>query len=284
MSGGKARVRVLKAIRLFGAGLAGFIGLCAVLYLLQERLIFLRAPLTDAARQAVALLPGTEEIRVAADDGTQLHGWLRHSVDDTQARGLVLYFGGNAEEVSGQLDDAFQLAPWSFATFNYRGYGLSGGRPSETSLVADARVIFDWFAKQDWIDPKRIVVFGRSLGSGVAVQLSASRPALGTVLVSPFDSLRSIASRQYPFVPVSLLLKHPFDSLAHAPEIRSPVLIVASEADRIVPADLSRRLHDAWAGPKQWVSIPDAGHNDLHVRRDYWRAIREFLASLPPDH
>ena len=284
MSGGKARVRVLKAVRLISAGLAGFIGLCSVLYLLQERLIFLRAPLTDAAREAVALLPGTEEIRVAAEDGTQLHGWLRHSVDDTQERGLVLYFGGNAEEVSGQLDDAFQFAPWSFATFNYRGYGLSGGRPSETSLVADARVIYDWFAKQDGIDSKRIVVFGRSLGSGVAVQLAASRPVFGVVLVSPFDSLRSIASRQYPFVPASLLLKHPFDSLAHAPEIRSPVLIVASDADRIVPVELSRRLHDAWAGPKQWVSIPDAGHNDLHVRRDYWRAIREFLASLPPDH
>jgi hypothetical protein len=283
MSSGKARVRVLKALRLFGAGLAVFIGLCAVLYLLQERLIFLRAPLTDAARQAAARLPGTEEILVAAEDGTQLHGWLRHTVEDTQARGLVLYFGGNAEEVSGQLDDALQFAPWSFATFNYRGYGLSGGRPTETSLVADARVIYDWFAMQDGIDPKRIVVFGRSLGSGVAVQLAASRPVFGTVLVSPFDSLQSIASRQYPFVPVSLLLKHPFDSLAHAPGIRSPVLMVASEADRIVPLDLSRRLHDAWAGPKRWVSIPDAGHNDLHVRRDYWRAIREFLGSLPQD-
>lgn len=270
-------------LRLLGAGFALYVGLCAVLYLLQERLIFLRVPLAESDRQAVALLSGTEEIRIAAADGTDLHGWLHRAAGDAGAGGLVIYFGGNAEEVSGLLHDAERFAPWSFAAFNYRGYGLSEGRPSEASLIADARVIYDWFTRLDGIDPDRIVVFGRSLGSGVAVQLAASRPVFGVVLVSPFDSLRSVASRQYPFVPVSLLLKHPFDSLAHAPEIRSPVLIVASESDRIVPADLSQRLHDAWAGPKRWVSVPDASHNDLHARPGYWRAIREFLASLPPD-
>lgn len=283
MTGGGGTVLKRPVLRLLGAGFAVYVGLCAVLYLLQERLIFLRVPLAESDRQAVALLPGTEEIRIAAADGTRLHGWLHRAAGDAGAGGLVIYFGGNAEEVSGLLHDAERFAPWSFAAFNYRGYGLSEGRPSEASLIADARVIYDWFTKLDGIDPDRIVVFGRSLGSGVAVQLAASRPVFGVVLVSPFDSLRSVASRQYPFVPVSLLLKHPFDSLAHAPEIRSPVLIVASESDRIVPADLSQRLHDAWAGPKRWVSIPDAGHNDLHARPGYWRAIREFLASLPPD-
>ncbi len=283
MTGGGGTVLKRPVLRLLGAGFALYVGLCAVLYLLQERLIFLRVPLAESDRQAVALLSGTEEIRIAAADGTDLHGWLHRAAGDAGAGGLVIYFGGNAEEVSGLLHDAERFAPWSFAAFNYRGYGLSEGRPSEASLIADARVIYDWFTRLDGIDPDRIVVFGRSLGSGVAVQLAASRPVFGVVLVSPFDSLRSVASRQYPFVPVSLLLKHPFDSLAHAPEIRSPVLIVASESDRIVPADLSQRLHDAWAGPKRWVSVPDASHNDLHARPGYWRAIREFLASLPPD-
>jgi len=277
MNDGDARFIRRTVLPLVGTGFAVFVGVCAVLYLLQERLIFLRAPLFDGDRRAVALLPDTEEIAIAADDGTRLHGWLRHTTGDARPRGLILYFGGNAEEVSGQMREAAELTPWSFAAFNYRGYGLSEGRPSEASLVADARVIYDWSTKLDGIDPNRIVVFGRSLGTGVAVQLAADRPVQAAVLVSPFDSLRSIAQSHYPFVPVSLLLKHPFDSLAHAPGVRTPALVLVGADDRLVPPRFSQRLYDAWAGPKQWISIPDADHNDLHVQPGYWPAIHAFL-------
>ena len=263
-------------------GLAVFIGLCAVLYLLQEQLIFLRQPLADGVRHAVRNLPGTTEIEVTAKDGTQLHGWLRHTVDERPSRGLVIYFGGNAEEVSGQVYDAEPLAPWSVAAINYRGYGLSEGRPSETALVADALAIYDRLAVREDVDPNRIVILGRSLGSGIAVQLAASRPVRAVVLVSPFDSLRSLARKQYPFVPVSLLLKHPFDSLARAPGIEAPLLVIAGERDRIIPPAFSRRLHDAWAGPKRWTLIPGADHNDIHTRPGYWPAMREFLAHVAP--
>ena len=261
-------------------GLAAFIGLCAVLYLLQEQLIFPRQPLANGDRHAVRMLPGTTEIELTAKDGTRLHGWLRHTVEETSPRGLVIYFGGNAEEVSGQMYDAELLAPWSLASFNYRGYGLSEGRPSEKALVADALAIYDLLARREDVDTNRIVIFGRSLGSGVAVPLAASRPVCAVVLVSPFDSLRSIAGKQYPFVPVSLLLEHPFDSLARAPWIGTPLLVIAGGRDQLIPPAYSRRLHDAWAGPKRWVRIPEADHNDIHTRPEYWPAIREFLASL----
>ena len=261
-------------------GLAAFIGLCAVLYLLQEQLIFPRQPLADGDRHAVRMLPGATEIELTAKDGTRLHGWLRHTVEETSPRGLVIYFGGNAEEVSGQIYDAELLAPWSLASFNYRGYGLSEGRPSEKALVADALAIYDLLARREDVDTNRIVIFGRSLGSGVAVPLAASRPVCAVVLVSPFDSLRSIAGKQYPFVPVSLLLEHPFDSLARAPGIGTPLLVIAGGRDRLIPPAYSRRLHDAWAGPKRWVRIPEADHNDIHTRPEYWPAIREFLASV----
>ena len=267
-------------------GLAAFVGLCAVLYLLQERLIFLRQPLADDARHAVRALPGVEEIEVTAGDGTRLHGWLRHDVgnesrgEKVASRGLVLYFGGNAEEVSGQMLDADRLAPWSVAALNYRGYGLSEGRPSEAALAADALAVYDRLAARGDVDPERIVVFGRSLGSGVAVRLAASRPVRAVVLVSPFDSLRSLGRSQYPFLPVSLLLRHPFDSAAHAPWIEAPLLVLAGGRDRLVPAPLSRRLHDAWGGPKRWSFIPEADHNDIQAQPGYWPAIAEFLASL----
>ena len=264
-------------------GLGVFIALCAVLYLLQDHLIFLRQPLADSVRNATRALPATTEIEVTAGDGTRLHGWLRHRVEAAPPHGLLIYFGGNAEEVSGHIHDAEAFAPWSVAAFNYRGYGLSEGRPSETALVADALVIHDRLAQREDIDPRRIVVLGRSLGSGVAVQLAAVRPVRAVVLVSPYDSLRSLARKQYPFIPVSLLLKHPFDSLARAPGIETPLLVVAGERDRLVPPALSRRLHDAWAGPKRWALIADADHNDIHARPGYRPAIHDFLATLAPD-
>ena len=266
-------------------GVALFIGLCAVLYLLQERLIFLRQPLAEDTRQTVRELPGVTEVEVAARDGARLHGWLRQSggnAGEPSPRGLVIYFGGNAEEVSGQMFDAEQLAPWSVAAVNYRGYGLSEGDPGEAALAADAVAVYDRLAARGDVDPDRIVIFGRSLGSGVAVQLAARRPVRAVMLISPFDSLRSIARRQYPIVPVSLLLKHPFDSLALAPRIESPLLVLAGDRDTLIPPALSRRLHDAWAGPKRWELAPGADHNDISSHPRYWPAMREFLASLAP--
>ena len=282
MAGGLIKGSVLPLLYI---GVAAFIGLCAVLYLLQERLIFPRPPLADGAPHAVRELPGVAEIEVAAEDGTRLHGWLRHGAEgagEASPQGLVIYFGGNAEEVSGQMFDAPQLAPWSVAAVNYRGYGLSEGRPSEAALAADALAVYDRLAARKDVDPSRIVVFGRSLGSGVAVRLAEKRPVRAVMLVSPFDSLRSIARKQYPIVPVSLLLKHPFDSLARAPEIEAPLLVLAGERDTLIPPAFSRRLHDAWAGPKRWELLRGADHNDIHEQPRYWPAMREFLASLGP--
>ena len=101
--------------------------------------------------------------------------------------------------------------------------------------------------------------------------------------LNPNTRIPSIVDRDADDFVVSLLLRHPFDSLARAPEIRAPVLVLAGEEDRLVPPRLSRLLHDAWAGPGRWMSIPGAGHNDLHARPGYWAAIREFLDSLTPE-
>ena len=269
-------------LTLLFTALAAFAALCALLYLVQERLIFLPRSLSESTRHALRAVPGVIEIEARAADGTRLHGWLRHGAEEAARPGLVVYFGGNAEEVSGQVLDADALAPWSLAAFNYRGYGLSEGRPSEAALVADALVAYDRFAVREDVDPARIVVFGRSLGGGVAVQLAAARPVRGVVLVSPFDSLKSVGRRHYPFVPVSLLLRHPFDSVARAPDIEAPLLVLAGERDRIVPSTHSKRLFDAWRGPKRWVLLAGADNNGIHLHPGYWPASREFLGSL--DH
>ena len=262
-------------------GVAAYAGLCVLLYLFQDRLIFYRQPLPERVRQVVEALPGTSEIEVKTPDGVRLHGWLRHQAGPPP-HPLVIYFGGNAEEVSGQILDAAGLAPWSVAAFNFRGYGRSEGDPSEAALSADALLIYDRLAGREDIDAERIVVFGRSLGGGVAVPVAAGRPVQAVILVSPFDSLRSIAKKTYPFVPVTTLLHHPFDSLALAPEASAPALVLAGDRDDLIPPDHSRRLADAWGGPVSLELLSNVGHNDIHAASRYWDAIRDFLDSLPP--
>ena len=268
-----------KAAPLLRIGLGVYAGLGIVLYVLQDSLIFHPQALPDGVRRVTAELPNTSEVALTASDGTRINGWLRHTQTSNPV-GLVIYFGGNAEEVSGQISDAAHLAPWSVASFNYRGYGESQGKPSETALNSDALEIYDQLAARKDVDVKRIVVMGRSLGTGVAVHVAANRPVRAVMLVSPFDSLRSIAQREYPYVPIGWLLKHPFDSAALAPQIKAPLLVLSGGRDRLIPSANSKRLVDAWAGPSQWQTIVGTGHNDIQTGARYWPRMREFLTGL----
>lgn len=256
------------------------IGLPLLLYLAQDGLIFYRQPLSEARRAEVGKrYPGVREVLLEAADGTKLHAW--HVRAPARAP-LVLYFGGNAEEVSWMLEDIGDPARGEtpgvgWLLVDYRGYGASEGSPSEAALTADALAWYDHAAKLPGVDPKRIYAFGRSLGSGVAVHLAAERPLAGAILVSPFDSLIEIGRRHYPYLPVAWMLKHPFDSVSRAPRIATPLLAFVAEHDDIVPPQHSKRLFEAWAGPKRWVGLDGAGHNSPGGAQ-FWPSIRAFLA------
>lgn len=252
------------------------VGFSALLYFSQDRLIFhpQPAPSPLLARAGLAV----EEVEVRAPDGIALRGWLSRPGASSGRLPLVIYFGGNAEEVSGQIGQAAQLDGWALLAVNYRGYGGNPGQPSEANLLADSLALHEWAVRRPDIDASRIVAMGRSLGSGVAVYLASQRPLAGVVLVTPYDSLRAVAQRHYPFAPVSLLLRHSFDSVARAPRIQVPALVLAARRDTIVPVQHARVLFDRWAGPKAWREFPNAGHNDLDSDPDYWREITAFLA------
>jgi pimeloyl-ACP methyl ester carboxylesterase len=158
---------------------------------------------------------------------------------------------------------------------DYRGYGSSAGAPSEEAFTADAVRWYD-YAKGK-LGAQRVVLFGRSLGSGVAVHLAAARAVDGVVLVTPYDSLTSVARHHYPYLPVSWMLKHPFDSVGRAPAIAVPLLCLVAERDEVIPVVHSKRLYDAWKGPKRWVELRGAGHNSTDDTPEFWQAIREFL-------
>lgn len=256
----------------------------AVLYTMQDSLIFLPPPAPASTPRAAHV----EAVKVPVADGLVLSGWLAgDSAPEAGRRApLLIYFGGNAEEVSHMVGMASNVAPALMLAVNYRGYGGNPGAPGERALFADALALYDWAVARPDVDPARVVLMGRSLGSGVAVHVAAERRPAGVVLVTPYDSIREVAQSLYPTVPVSALLRHPFDSMARAPAIDAPLLALVAGRDQVIPSRHARRLFEAWRGPKQWREIAAADHDSISAAPDYWGSIREFLAAganLPPE-
>lgn len=241
--------------------LALAVGVLLFACVLQDKLIF-------HPQRAAPPPGGAQSVFLEADDGTRLHAW------HVPGSPLVLYFGGNAEEVSWMAAEARRQAPATgWLLVDYRGYGRSEGSPSEKSLVADS---LKWYEKAKSLSPS-VFVFGRSLGSGVAVQLAAARPVDGVILVAPYDSMVEVGRHHYPFLPVGWMLRHRFESVQHAPNVQAPLLCLVAGRDEIIPMVHSRRLYEAWRGPKRWVELAGAGHNSTDGAPLFWSAIRGFL-------
>ena len=257
------------------------VGVPLFLYLMQEKMIFHPQPLAPAERERLSARPGVEPIELAVGQGASVHGWLVKG-GTLGPKPLLIYFGGNAEEVSWLIDDAARLSGWTTALMNYRGFGFSTGKPTQDALFADALAVHDHLVRHAGIVPTHVAVMGRSLGSGVAVYLAAERDIKAVVLVSPYDSVRNIASSRYPFVPVDWLLKHPFDSIGRAPGIVTPALMLVAERDAVIEPFRSRLLGKAWGGPVDVREVPGADHNSISRAAGYWPAIEEFLSRFRP--
>ncbi len=249
------------------------VALPLVLFFLQDRLVFHPQPVGDARRARIAAgFPAAKQVFVEAADGTRLHAWHVGAGPD-----LVLYFGGNAEEVSSMLGAAATEIPGAaWLLTDYRGYGASAGSPSERRLIADALRWFDYAERE--LRPARIFAFGRSLGSGVAVALAARRALGGVILITPYDSVLAVAERHYPFLPVRWLLRHRFDSIALAPRLEVPMLCLIAERDELIPPPHAERLYDAWKGPKRKLVLSGASHGDTDAAPGFWLAIRRFVS------
>jgi len=248
------------------------LGVPAWAWFTQESMLFFPQPVVSTAHLPARASP----LEVVAADGTRLRGWI---VKSTAAPApTVIYFGGNAEEVSWSISDARWPREWTIVGINYRGYGTSEGKPGEPELIADGLAIYDAVVKRDDVDPQRVVVFGRSLGTAIATHVAAERPVAGAILVSPYDSMTAIGKLHYPWLPVSLLLRHRFDAVPDAKRNTMPMLAIVGGSDSIIPAERSRALFDAWAGPKTWQVVPRAGHNDLGNDAAFWDSVAAFLA------
>lgn len=271
---------LLSLTRIMVGVLIGLLALLALLYIFQEKLIFF--PQRISAEEADTIVkrhPHIENISLKTENNTSIKGWLVKNSNLSKSP-LIIYFGGNAEEVSYLVYYADKVKGWSLALMNYRGYGLSEGKPTEKNLYTDAISIYDYFTKRDDIDNKRIVLMGRSLGTGVATYLAQMRWVKGVILVSPYDSLVSIGREHFPFLPVNLVLRHRFDSISRAPLISAPLLVLVASEDKIIRLRHSKRLTEKWGAPHSLKIIEGEDHNTIHDSEIYWKTINDFLAKF----
>lgn len=260
-------------MRLLLALLAIVVVVPGALWLFQRRLIYL--PVQQLP--SVASLPGTwKEVTLSTADGLELAAW--YSPPDVGSP-VVIVFNGNAGNRAGRVPLGNALARQGIGVLltDYRGYGGNPGHPSASGLAADSRAALRWVRKHARRHP--VVYFGESLGSGVAVELASVEPPDALVLRSPFTSLTAVGKVHYPFLPVGLMLRDEFPSLERIRHVRAPALVIAGTGDSIVPPDQSREIYEAAPGPKRWLSLEDAGHNDPRFAdgREMIEAIARFL-------
>jgi fermentation-respiration switch protein FrsA (DUF1100 family) len=235
--------------------------LLAAFWFAQRGMMYL--PSGEVVSPADAGLPAAEQVTFATEDGLRLHGWFvpaGAAGDGT----TVIVFNGNAGNRSYRADLAAGLARagLSVLLFDYRGYGGNAGSPTEEGLALDARAARRYLDTRADVDRERVVYFGESLGSGVAVRLALDRRPRALVLRSPFTSMVDAARYHFPYLPVGWLLRDRYESDRLIARIGCPLLVVAASHDTIVPSEQSRRLFAAAVQPKTLVIVEQADHND----------------------
>lgn len=238
-----------------------YAALCVGLYALQRRFIFVAGGVRpDPVAYGV---PQVRVLTVRTADGLDLNAWY---LPPARADGAVaLFLHGNAGSIGGRAGRVreFAAAGWGVLLLDYRGYGGNPGSPSEEGLALDARAAYD-AVRGLGIAPGRVVVWGESLGSAVAVRLAREVKVAAVVLEAPFTSMADMVRRSYPFVPVDALLKDRFDTLGRIGGLDVPVFIEHGEQDGLVPPDMGDRLFRAAGTSARAIRhIPGAGHNDL---------------------
>lgn len=193
------------------------------------------------------------------------------STNSTKSSRAILYFGGNAEDVSQTIAPLSQVFPdATLYAMHYRSYGGSTGTPSEQALVADATELFKQVSKEH----SDIIIIGRSLGSGIAIQVAASKPIERLVLITPYNSIAELAAEQFKLFPVQLILQDKYESWRYAGQISAPTTIIIAGNDQVIPNESSRKLAHAFAADiANVVLIPQANHNNVSDFPAYYSAL-----------
>ena len=257
--------------------LTAYIGFALVLYFFQSHLVFY----PEAGREIIAApshvgLP-YKDVRLTTDDGLSLHGWF---IPAAEARGTVLFLHGNAGNISHRIDtlQMFHRLGYSTLIFDYRGYGNSGGTPSEQGTYRDAEAAWRYLTEQRRIPSCRIVLFGESLGGAVASWLAARQKPAALVIASGFTSVPDLAQHFYPYLPIRLLARIRYNTRENLRAVAAPVLIAHRPEDEIIPFEHGQALYAAANSPKRFLEL-GGGHNDgfIFMRESWVRELKDFL-------
>jgi fermentation-respiration switch protein FrsA (DUF1100 family) len=256
----------------------GYAVLAAALFFYQPNLLYF----PDMPTRQIQTTPEVigleyESLTLTTSDDEQLDAWF---IPADPARGTVLFCHGNAGNISHRLDSIriFHDLGLSVLIFDYRGYGQSTGRPTEKGTYKDADAAWQYLVEQRGTQPENIILFGRSLGASIAADLATRQPAAGVILESAFTSVPDVAAQLYPWLPVRWLSRYQYNTRKKLADIHSPVLIVHSRDDEIIPYSNGERLYEAANEPKLFLELR-GGHNDgFMVSGDsYIRGLETFL-------
>jgi fermentation-respiration switch protein FrsA (DUF1100 family) len=272
-------------------GLAvGYGAIVALAFAFQDQLLFQPSSRLLATPDDMGM--SYETVRLDTDDGETLYGWWipardvsRETSPDASAEHTLLFFHGNAGNISGRLESVqqFHKLGLNVLIVDYRGYGQSTGSPSEEGIYRDAEACWAYLTEAQDIAPQHIVVFGRSMGGGAATWIASQRQPGAVILESVFTNVPDIGAHHYSFLPVRALATNQFDNEARVADIEAPTLHIHSQEDRVVPFTLGRQVYEAAAEPKQFLEI-EGGHNDgfLVSADEYLRTIDDFLGEHLP--
>lgn len=269
-------MRILVSFLTFAVSV--YFALVLMFYLLQGRMVYL----SDLPERALSASPNDigldyEDVSLTTGDNEVLHGWY---IPAANSNGVVLFFHGNAGNISHRLDSIgiFQELDLDVLIIDYRGYGQSSGRPSERGTYLDAQAAWDYLVDIRGIVPGKIIIFGRSLGGAVAAWLAAHTAPGAVILESCFSSGLDMAARLYPFLPVRMITRLKYPVLEYVKRVSSPLLIVHSQQDEIIPFDMGEAIFAAAPEPKEMLVL-SGDHNGgfLLNRNRYVATIGRFL-------
>ena len=224
-----------------------------------------------------------DTVSIQTRDGVRISGFALPNKNATRG---ILFLHGNAGNASHRLSEAAQL--WASGAnvllLDYRGYGLSDGRPSEAGIYLDGQAGLDYMTSEMKVPLERIIIFGRSLGSAVTIHIAQEQDLAGLILVSPLSSGRDVA-KHHGLGWLGPIIGRPFDSLSKVDKIRAPVLIIHGKRDRILPPSMGRSIHDRIQGKKRFLLIEHVGHNDITqlAAEEFFTSIENFMNEVAPE-
>lgn len=234
-------------------------------FVLQRRLMYFPDP--ERVSPKSFNLAGVTERVIDAPDGARLISWYAPAAP---GQPTILYFHGNGGSLASRSERVRRYVSRGYGVLmlSYRGYSGSTGSPSESANVADAKLAYDALNK-DGVEPDDIIVYGESLGSGVAVQVAADREVGGLALDAPYTTIVDVAVLAYPYLPVRPFVFDRYETVKYLPRVKAPLLVLHGEADQVIPVEMGKAVYAAASAPKEIATFPRAGHSDHHLHGSY---------------